>query len=109
MGWNLAVTLAQHAHRNQMSWTEPGAGLSADEEWRKDRMVPLVLNELVRRWWQVYVDNWDAGTVGPRKEMAEAARVQQQQARPPPTHRKGPADGGQGIADQARSGFPTQR
>ena len=46
MGWILAVTLAQHVHRNQMIWTGPGAGLDAGEEWRKDRMVPLILNVL---------------------------------------------------------------
>ena len=71
MGWLLAVMVAQHVHRNQMIWEGPGAGLSAAEEWRKDRLVPLVLSELVRRWWQVYVDNWDAGTVGPWAEMAK--------------------------------------
>jgi hypothetical protein len=71
MGWLHAVMVAQHVHRNQMIWEGPGAGLSADEEWRKDRVIPLVLGEIVRRWWQVYVDNWDAGTVGPWLAMAK--------------------------------------
>ena len=38
-------------------------------------MVPLVLRELWRKWWQVYVDNWDAGTVGPWPETAKLVGV----------------------------------
>ena len=40
-----------------------GAGLKPSEEWREDRRVFLELEALLWRWWQVSVDNWDAGAV----------------------------------------------
>ncbi|CAE7606234.1 unnamed protein product [Symbiodinium sp. CCMP2592] len=61
MGWLNAVSLFQHLHR-QLGLSPPpaGAGLPAENEWRRDRPVPASATSLNGGWIQYYLDDFDA-------------------------------------------------
>ena len=55
MGWLQAVSLFQHLHRQ--------LGIEADhaeeEEWRRDRPIPVRAGGVSKQWYQFYLDDFD--------------------------------------------------
>ena len=70
MGWISVVGICQHHVRSVASSPYPrGAGLPAEYELRKDRMVPVDTQFRVFKWFQVFIDNFDTGAVVKVGEM----------------------------------------
>ncbi|CAK0797837.1 unnamed protein product, partial [Prorocentrum cordatum] len=61
MGWLLAVAPFQHFHRRLGLRPPPaGAGLPEDDEWRRDKPLPIAQVGMCRSWYQFFIDDFDA-------------------------------------------------
>ena len=64
MGWLSAVGVCQYLHRQMLVAPPPlGAGLPMTAELRRDKPLPAGLDRRVRRFFEVYIDNYDSGRV----------------------------------------------
>ncbi|CAK0793653.1 unnamed protein product, partial [Prorocentrum cordatum] len=82
MGWLLAVTLFQHLHRRLGLRPPPaGAGLPGEDEWRRDKPLPIAQVGKCRAWFQFFIDDFDAPRIvdNARKEVGVESSYQKQQ------------------------------
>ena len=64
MGWLSGVGICQHLHRQLLLGQPPlGAVLPHGAELRKDSILQLSLDGRVRRFFEIYIDNFDGGAV----------------------------------------------
>ena len=64
MGWCNAVALAQYLLRRTLTLPPPlGAGLPLSQELRKDARLPAGASGKIRRFWEAFIDNYDAAEV----------------------------------------------
>jgi hypothetical protein len=78
MGWLSAVGACQHFHRfilQRGPSAAMGLALPAGAELRKDLALPVEACGRVKAFYQVYIDNFDAGAITRRDDPLECEKV----------------------------------